>query len=258
MSVSVHPAAFVDPRAKLGAGVEIGPNAVIGPNVELGEGCRVDSNALVTGWTQVGAHCHIHHGAAIGTAPQDLHYRGERSYLVVGEHTVMREYVTANLGTAPESTTHVGRRCLLMAYVHVAHNCAVGDHCILANAVNLAGYVTIEDYAIVGGVTPVHQFVRIGAHSIIGGGSRVPQDVAPYVKAAGNPLKNFGLNSVGLERRGFSPETCSALKHAYRILFRESLPIEEAVERIRAECRGVPEAEHLARFAETSVRGLTR
>ncbi len=258
MSVSVHSAAFVDPRARLGAGVEVGPGAVIGPEVEVGEGTRVDSHALVTGRTRVGRHCHIHHCAVVGAAPQDLKYRGERTYVEVGDHTVLREFTTVHLATVPEGTTRVGSHCLVMAYAHVAHDCVVGDHCILANAVNLAGFVTVEEYAIVGGMTPVHQFVRIGAHSIIGGGSRVPQDVAPYVKAAGNPLANYGLNSVGLERRGFPAEVRATLKHAYHILFREGLPVEQAVARIRQECAGCAEAERLARFAETSVRGLTR
>jgi UDP-N-acetylglucosamine acyltransferase len=258
MSVAVHPAAHVDPRARLGAGVTVGPGAVIGPDAELGDGCEVAAHALVTGWTRVGRGCRIHHGAVVGAEPQDLKYRGEPTRVEVGDGTVLREYSTVHRATAPQGTTRVGRECLIMAYAHVAHDCVVGDHCILANAVNLAGFVTVEDYAIVGGVTPVHQFVRIGAHSIIGGGSRVPLDVAPYVKAAGNPLHNYGLNLVGLERRGFSPEVRAALKQAYRLLFREDLPLGEAVERIRRECGGSPEVEHFARFAETSVRGLTR
>ena len=258
MSTAIHPAAFVDDGARLGAGVSIGPGAVIGPHVRIGDGTSVGSHALVTGWTKVGRGCRIHHGAVLGSPPQDLKYSGETSYLEVGDRTEVREFVTANLATEPGATTRVGSDCLLMAYSHVAHNCQLGDHVILANAVQMAGYVTIEDWAIVGGGTVIHQFVRVGRHSMIGGGSRIPQDVAPYVKLAGNPPRLAGVNGVGLERRGFDAETCAALDRAYRILFRQRLTVAEAVSRIRAELPGVPEVEVLARFAETSTRGLTR
>lgn len=258
MSVAVHPAAHVDPRARLGVDVTIGPGAVIGPEVTLGDRTRVDAHALVTGWTTVGGECHLHHGAVAGSAPQDLKYPGQRSYLVIGDRTVMREYTTANLATEPEATTRVGSDCLLMAYSHVAHNCVVGDHAIVANAVQFAGYVTVEDWAIVGGGTVVHQFVRIGAHSMIGGGSRIAQDVAPYVKLAGSPPRLAGVNAIGLERRGFGAEAVQAIEGAYRIFFRKGLTAEKAVERIRAEFAGRPEVEHFARFCETSARGITR
>jgi UDP-N-acetylglucosamine acyltransferase len=176
---------------------------------------------------------------------------------VIGDHTEVREYVTANLATQP-GPTRVGSHCLLMAYAHVAHDCQLGDHVIIANAVQFAGFVTVEDWAIVGGGTVVHQFVRIGCHSIIGGGSRIPQDVAPYVKTAGSPPRNAGINGVGLERRGIPVATRHALDRAYRILFRQQLTVADAVRRIRDELPGLPEVEHFAQFAETSVRGLTR
>jgi UDP-N-acetylglucosamine acyltransferase len=258
MSTAIHPAAFVDENARLGAGVTIGPGAVIGPHVTIGDGTRVGSHALVTGWTRVGKGCTLHHGAVVGSPPQDLKYGGEPSYLEVGDHTEIREYVTANLATEPGATTRIGSRCLLMAYSHVAHNCVVGDHVILANAVQMAGYVTIEDWAIIGGATVIHQFVRVGRHAMIGGGSRIPQDVAPYVKLAGSPPRLAGINGVGLERRGFSKETRSALERAYKILFREGHTAAQAVERMRTEFPDVPEVEVMARFAETSARGLTR
>jgi UDP-N-acetylglucosamine acyltransferase len=258
MSTAIHPASFVDEGAQIGSGVTIGPGAVIGPHVTLGDGTRVGSHALVTGWTRVGKGCTLHHGAVLGSAPQDLKYEGEPSYLEVGDHTEIREYVTANLATEPGATTRIGSRCLLMAYSHVAHNCVLGDHVILANAVQMAGYVTIEDWAIVGGGTVIHQFVRVGRHAMIGGGSRVPQDVAPYVKLAGSPPRLAGINGVGLERRGFSTETRAALERAYRILFREGRTVNDAVGRMRADLPGTPEVEVLARFAETSSRGLTR
>jgi UDP-N-acetylglucosamine acyltransferase len=255
----VHPAAFVDERAELGQGVEIGPGAVIGPHVKVGDRTTIGSHALLTGWTRIGSGCRIHHGAVLGSPPQDLKYSGaEPSFLEVGDHTEVREYVTMNLATEPGATTRVGRECLLMAYSHVAHDCSLGDQVIVANAVQMAGYVTIEEWAIVGGGTVIHQFTRIGRHCMIGGGSRIPQDVAPFVRVAGNPPRMAGINKVGLERRGFAPATLQALDRAYKILFRQGLPVEEAVTRLRSECGGDPQVEHLARFAETSVRGLTR
>ncbi len=257
MSTVVHPGAFVDERAQLGVDVEIGPGAVIGPEVRIGDRTTIGSHALLTGWTRIGSGCRIHHGAVLGSPPQDLKYRGERTELQIGDHTEIREYVTANLATQP-GATRIGSHCLLMAYAHVAHDCALADHVVIANAVQFAGFVTVEDWAIVGGGTVVHQFVRIGCHSIIGGGSRIPQDVAPYVMTAGSPPRNAGINAVGLERRGVAKETRQALDRAYRILFRRGLTVPEAVARMREELPGVPEVEHLARFAETSVRGLTR
>jgi UDP-N-acetylglucosamine acyltransferase len=258
MSTAIHPAAFVDDKAQIGVGVSIGPGAVIGPHVTIGDGTSVGSHALVTGWTRVGKGCKLHHGAVVGSPPQDLKYGGEPSYLEVGDHTEIREYVTANLATEPGATTRIGSRCLLMAYAHVAHNCVVGDHVIVANAVQMAGYVTIEDWAIVGGGTVIHQFVRIGRHSMVGGGSRVAQDVAPYVKLGGSPPRLAGINAVGLQRRGFSTTVCDALERAYKVLFREGRTVAQAVERLRAEFPDVPEVEILARFAETSARGLSR
>jgi UDP-N-acetylglucosamine acyltransferase len=259
VSARIHPAAFVDPAARLGVDVQIGPGAVIGPEVTLGDRTRVDSHALIEGWTTVGADCHVHHGAVLGTAPQDLKYvRGEPSFLVVGDHTTVREYVTANLATEAGGTTRIGNHCLLMAYSHVAHNVSLGDHVVIANSVQFAGYVSVEDWVIVGGTTGVHQFVRIGCHAMVGGGARVTQDIAPYVKCAGGTPHNAGLNRIGLERRGFPKSTIDALDRAYRTLFRDGLTVVEAVKRLRAEWPDIPEVEHLARFAETTARGLTR
>jgi UDP-N-acetylglucosamine acyltransferase len=258
MSTAIHPAAFVDERSQLGIGVEIGPGAIVGPDVRIGDRTRIGGHALVTGWTTVGHDVVIHHGAVLGSPPQDLKYGGEKTFLEVGDHTVIREYVTANLGTRETGTTRIGSHCLLMAYAHVAHDCQVGDRVIIANATQLAGFVTVEDWAILGGMVAIHQFVRVGCHAMVGGASRVTQDVAPYVSAAGSPPRVAGINVIGLERRGFSSETREALDRAYRILFRKGLTVEKAVERIRSELPGVPEVERFARFAETSARGLTR
>jgi UDP-N-acetylglucosamine acyltransferase len=258
MSVVIHPSACVAPGARLGVDVQVGPGAVVGPDVVIGDRTRIDSHALVTGRTTIGRECHLHHGAVAGSPPQDLKYAGEPSQLEIGDRTVLREYVTANLATEAGATTHIGSDALLMAYAHVAHNCLLGDRVIVANAVQFAGYVAVEDWAIVGGGTVVHQFVRIGAHSMVGGGSRISQDVAPFVKVAGSPPRLAGLNTIGLERRGFPKETVAALEHAYRLFFRAGLTAESAVARIRAELPGQPEVERFARFCETSVRGVTR
>jgi UDP-N-acetylglucosamine acyltransferase len=258
LSTAIHPAAFIDGAARLGSGVTVGPGAVIGPHVQVGDGCRIGSHVMLDGWTTLGRECRVHHGAALGGPPQDLKFAGGESYLVIGDRTEIREFATANLATEPGATTRVGGDCLLMAYSHVAHNCTIGDHAILANAVQLAGYVTVEDWAIVGGGTVVHQFARIGRHSMIGGGSRISQDIAPFVKAAGSPPRLAGLNAIGLQRRGFAPEVIAALERAYRLLFREKLTAAAAVARMRAELDGVAEVEVLARFVETSARGITR
>jgi len=258
VSVSIHPAAFVDPGARLGVDVVVGPGSVIGPHVRLGDRTRVDAHVLLTGWTTLGADNHVHHGAVLGSPPQDLKYSGEPSYLEVGDGNVFREYMTANLATEPGETTRIGSHGLFMAYSHVAHNCSIGSRVVIANAVQLAGYVVVDDWAIVGGGTVVHQFTRIGRHAMIGGGSRISQDIAPFVKAAGSPPRNAGVNTIGLARRGFGPETRTALERAYRLYFRDGTTSVRAVEAIRQELGAVPEAEHFARFCETSVRGITR
>ena len=259
MSVTeVHPAAFVDSRAQLGAGVTVGPGTIIDRHVRVGDGTRIGAHALLTGWLTVGRECRIHHGAVLGSPPQDLKYPGIESYLSVGDRTEIREYATANLATEPGETTRIGSDCLLMAYSHVAHNAQVGDHAIVANAVQMAGYVVIEEWAIVGGGTVVHQFTRIGRHAMVGGGSRISQDVVPFVKAAGSPPRLAGINAIGLQRRGYAADVIQALERAYKILFREGRTAEDAVSRMREAGRGVAEVEQLAHFVETSARGITR
>jgi UDP-N-acetylglucosamine acyltransferase len=256
---SVHASSVVDPRARVAESVSVGPFCVVGPDVVLEDGVVLDSHVRVEGHTTLGAGVRVHAGAVLGGPPQDLKFKPEtKSHLTIGEGTVVRECATANVASDEGAFTRVGAHCLLMAYSHVAHNTVLGDRVILANAVQLAGYVTIEDWAIVGGGTVVHQFVRIGAHSMIGGGCRVPQDVAPFVRAAGYPLGPIGLNVVGLERRGFSPDDIKGLKQAYRILFRSNLKVEDAVAQMRSEIAPSPHVEQLARFALESERGLAR
>ena len=253
----VHETAIVDEAAELGRGVVVGPWALIGPGVRVGDGTDIGPRVLIERDTVVGEDCRIANGAVLGTDPQDLKYRGERSTLQVGDRTVIREFATLNRGTSASGRTVVGTDCLLMAYTHVAHDCELGNHVILANSVHMGGHVLIEDWAIVGGVTPIHQFVRIGAHAFVGGGSRVPQDVPPYCRVAGNPPRLYGLNTVGLERRGLSEETRRALKQAYRLLFKGEESLTQAVGRVEREVPGIPEVKHLLQFIRASERGIT-
>ncbi len=257
-SAEIHATAVVDPRARLGHNVTIGPHTVIGPEVEIGPDCAIGSSVLIDGHTRLGSDNRIFHGAVIGMPPQDLKYKGEISTIEIGDGNTIREYVTIHLPTGEGAKTRVGNGNLLMAYVHIAHNCTIHNHTILANAVNLAGHVEIEDHAIVGGMTPVHQFVRIGAHSFIGGGSRLPQDVPPFVRVAGNPVEVAGINAVGLKRRGFSDEELLNLKKAYRLLYRAGLNVSQALERIATDCRLTQSIEDLMEFIRRSERGIVR
>lgn len=252
----IHPTAIIDPSAELGEGVEVGPYAIIGPGVTIGDRTTIGPQVLVERDTAVGEECRISKGAVLGTDPQDLKYNGEPTRLVVGDRTMIREFATLNRGTTASGITRVGSDCMLMAYVHVAHDCQIGDHVILSNAVNMAGHVTIQDWAIVGGMTPIHQFVRIGAHAFVGGGSRVAKDIPPYVKAAGSPVQLYGLNSVGLQRRGFSEEVRRELKRAYRLFFASTHNVAQALERAREELRAIPEVEVFLSFFESSERGV--
>ncbi len=255
--VDIHPQAIVHPSADLDSGVSVGPWSMIGPGVRIGARTEIGPSALIERDTTIGVECAIHKGAVLGTDPQDLKYRGEATRLEVGDRTVIREYATLNRGTAASGITRVGAGCLLMAYTHVAHDCHIGDNVILSNAVNMAGHVEIQDHAIVGGLTAVHQFVRIGAHSFIGGASRISQDVVPFCRVAGSPAKLYGLNSVGLDRRGFPSETRSALKQAYRLVFLSNLNVSQGVARAREEVDSNPEVEHFLAFIERSERGVT-
>lgn len=253
----IHETAIVHEGARLGQDVVVGPHAIIGPGVTIGNGTQVGSNVLIERDTTVGQQCRLSHGAVLGTDPQDLKYEGEASHLYVGDRTVVREYATLNRGTKASGKTVVGSDCLIMAYAHVAHDCEIGSHVILSNSVNMGGHVTIEDWAIVGGVTAIHQFVRMGAHSFCGGGSRIPQDIPPYLRAAGNPCKLYGLNTVGFDRRGVSDDVRRALKKTYRILFQSKLNLSQALTRAESEVEQIPEVRHLLTFIRDSERGIT-
>jgi len=256
--VQIHRSAFVSPKAEIAEGVCVGPFSIIEDEVKIGAGTRIASHVLVASGTTIGEECLICHGAVLGTDPQDVKYAGEKTSLQIGDRTIIREFATLHRGTSARGETVVGNDCFIMAYAHVAHDCIIGDNVILANAVNLGGHSTIEDFASIGGVVPVHQFVRIGQHSFVGGGFRVPKDVPPFIRAAGEPLRPVGLNSVGLERRGFPKETIELLKKAYRILFRSQLNTSQAIERVRNELELTEEICALLEFIEKSERGIIK
>jgi UDP-N-acetylglucosamine acyltransferase len=258
MPRDIHPTAIIHPGARLGERVSIGPYSIIGGGVVIGDGCRIASGVLIDGETTLGKDSRVFHGAAIGNVCQDLKYRGERTFVRIGDATTIREFVTVNSATGEGESTVVGSNVFLMAYVHIAHNCIIGDNVVIANAVNLAGHVHVHDFASIGGVTPVHQFVEIGKYAFIGGGSRIPQDVPPFLKVAGNPARVAGLNGIGLTRRGFTAEQRSLLKKAYVILFRSGLNVSQALERIEAELPRTDEIAMLVDFIRGSKRGIIR
>jgi UDP-N-acetylglucosamine acyltransferase len=256
MSARVHRSALVDPTARLAATVEVGPFAIIGPDCELADGCVIAPHAVLERNVLLAAGVKVGVGTVLGGAPQDLKFRGEHTTVEIGENTIIREYSTINRGTGESLKTTVGRDAFLMSYVHLAHDCHLGDGVILANGVQLAGHVSIDDNAILSGLTAVHQFVRIGRNAFIGGCSRVSKDIPPFIKAVGNPVQLYGLNTVGLQRNGFSDETIRELKRAYRLFFRSELNISQALERAQREFADVPEVRELISFLETSGRGV--
>ncbi|GDX78507.1 acyl-[acyl-carrier-protein]--UDP-N-acetylglucosamine O-acyltransferase [Deltaproteobacteria bacterium] len=257
--MAIHPTAIVDPRAQLGADVELGPYAVIEGAVKLGARVQVHAHGMVRGDTEIGADSKVYSFACIGGDPQDLKYRGEPTRLVVGERNSFREFTTVNRGTASGGAiTRIGNDNLFMANTHVAHDCTVGDHCVFANSVAIAGHVTIQDRVVLGGLAAVHQQGRIGRCAMVGGGGMAAQDVPPFTIAQGDRARLVGLNVVGLRRAGFSREVMSALKNAYRELFQAGMPLRIAAEQVRAFYNDVPEVIELVDFLETSQRGICR
>jgi UDP-N-acetylglucosamine acyltransferase len=255
----VHPTAIVSPRAELADGVCIGPFAVVGPDVRIGADTWVGGNAVIDGRTRIGARNRIFPFASVGSVPQDLKYRGEPSVLSIGDANIVREYVSVNPGTEGGGMeTRVGSGCLFMVSSHVAHDCQLGDSVVLANGVALAGHVTVESHAIVGGLGGVHQFVRLGESSLAAAGAMVSKDVPPFCTVAGDRARLFGLNIVGLRRRGFSTTTIRALRRAYRILFHSVGSRRDHMARVRAELGAVPEVTQLVDFIAASQRGICR
>lgn len=252
----IHPTAIVSAEAEIGDDVEIGAFAIIGEGCAIGDGSVIAARATIERNVKVGRGVKVGIGSILGGAPQDLKFAGEETTVEIGEGTTIREYVTVNRGTAYSFTTTVGRNCLLMSYAHIAHDCRVGNGVTLANMVQLAGHVTIEDKAILSGLSAVHQFARIGRHSFIGGMSRVSKDIPPFLKAVGNPVKLYGLNTIGLQRSGMPDATILELKRAYRLFFRSDLNVTQAIERAQAELEPFAEVQELIRFVETSERGV--
>ena len=254
----IHPTAIIHPKAQLGADCDIGPYCVIGEHVELGPGCRLRSHVVVDGHTRLGRENDIYPFASIGLKTQDLKWKGGVTRTEIGDHNTFREYVTIHSATGDGEVTTVGSNNHLLAYCHIAHNVRLGDHIIMSNVATLAGHVTVEDSVVVGGLSAVHQFSRIGKMAMVGGGSAIRQDVAPFMLVEGNPAETRTLNKVGLERNGVSAEAQTALKHAYKILFREGLTTANALARIEQEVPPLPEIQYLVQFVRTSQRGITK
>ena len=259
MTGRIHPSALVHPGARLAADVQVGPYTVIGEHVEIGEGSWVGAHVVLDGHVRIGRRNKIFHFASIGAPPQDKKYAGEPTAVEIGDDNTIREYVTINRGTALDAgVTRLGNENWVMAYVHFAHDCQIGNKTIFANACQLAGHVIVGDWAIFGATTLVHQFVHIGAHAFTGMGTYLPQDLPPYVTAAGNMAKPYGINSEGLKRRGFSPDTIQGLKRAYRTLYRSGLGLEEAKRELESQAAACPEVRPVLDFLNTSKRGIIR
>ncbi len=255
----IHPTAIIDPAAEIDSNVEIGPYSIVNGNVSIGSGTVIGPHVTIDPYVDIGPNCQIFQYASIGAAPQAIKFKGEITYLKIGRNTVIREFATLNRGTEfGGGVTEVGEDNFLMAYTHVAHDCITGKGVILANNATLAGHITIGNYVIVGGLVAIHQFVRIGDHAYIGGKSAVVKDIPPYVMAAGDRATLHGLNTVGLQRHGFSSNTLSQLKKAYRIIFRIGLTVNESVDRVLAEVENLPEVLTLVNFIKSTERGITR
>jgi UDP-N-acetylglucosamine acyltransferase len=256
VSSGIHPTAIIAATAQLGERVDIGPYAYVGEDCVVGDGCVIAMRATLERNVTLAAGVKIGIGSIIGGDPQDLKYKGEHTTVEIGENTVVREYATINRGTTHSYKTSVGAGSFLMSYVHLAHDCQIGNGVIIGNGTQLAGHVVIDDRAIVSGLVAVHQFARIGRHSFVGGCSRVAKDVPPYLKAVGNPVKLYGLNSVGLQRSGFDDAIVRELKRAYRLVFRSELNVSQALDRARAELQPMPEVAAFLTFIEESERGI--
>ncbi len=258
MSSKIAKTAIVSEKARIDPSVSVGPYAIIGPDAEIGTGTIIDAFAQVIGNTKIGKNCHIFSHAVLGNPPQDLKYKGEKSFLIVGDNNIIREFVTMNLGTEKDSKTIIGNSNLIMAYSHIAHDCIIGDNNILANCATLAGHVTIEDKVTVGGIVAIHQFCRLGTLSIIGGCSKVVQDVAPFSMSDGHPSVTCGLNLIGMKRANFSTDTIRTLKKAFKILFFENHPFDKAKEIVKKELPQTKELDYLLAFISSTKRGLGR
>lgn len=257
MSPRIHPTAFVHPKAELADDVEVGPWAFIGPDCTVAAGGVIQMRATLEQYVHLAPKVTVGIGSVLGGKPQDLKFKGEVTTVEIGEETTIREYVTINRGTSESFKTTVGKKCFLMSYVHLAHDCHLGDGVIISNGTQLAGHVHIDHRAIISGLCAMHQFVKIGRHSFIGGMSRIVKDIPPFVKAVGNPVKLYGLNSVGLQRSGFPEPVVAELKKAYRLFFRSDVNVSQALERAPTDLQQFPEVQALIAFVEESRRGVS-
>jgi len=246
----------VSNKAKIGTNVAIGDFTVIKDYVEIGNNVEIGSNVIIDNGARISDNVKIHHGAVISTVPQDLKFAGEYSTLEIGKNTVIREYATLNRGTKASGKTVVGENCLLMAYVHIAHDCVLKNNIIMANCATLGGHVEIDDHGFVGGLVAVHQFIKIGTHSIIAAFGKAVKDIPPYITAGGNPMKYEGLNVLGLKRKNFTPEQMESIKETYRILYKSGLNISDAVKKINAEMEMTAEVKTILDFISRSARGI--
>jgi UDP-N-acetylglucosamine acyltransferase len=254
----VHPTAIVHPKAKIGPGCDIGPYCVIGEHVALGRGCKLHSHVVIDGHTKLGGENEIFPFASIGLKTQDLKWKGGMTRTEIGDGNTFREYVTIHSATGDGEITRVGSHNHILAYCHVAHNCALGSHIVMSNVATLAGHVTVEDYAVIGGLAAVHQFCRIGKMAMVGGCSKVVQDVPPFMMADGNPAETRTVNKTGMERNGVSEEAQSALRQAYKLLFREGLTVSNAIAKVEKQLPPLPEVRHLIEFVRASERGISK
>ena len=249
---------FIHPEAKLDPSVQVGPFVYIDKDVEIGAGTIIDANATILEGTRIGKNCHIFPSAVVGAIPQDLKFKGEKTYVFIGDNTTIRECATVHRGTASKGKTVVGNNCLIMAYSHEAHDCILHDHIIMSNATQLAGEVEVDDWAILGGGTLVHQFSHIGAHVMIQGGTRVNKDIPPFIIAARDPVSYCGINSVGLGRRGFTKEQLSSIQETYRLLYMSGLNVSQALQQITETLPQTPERDMIVEFIKASTRGVVR
>ncbi len=248
----------IHPDAKIGKDVVVGSFTTIYADVEVGDGTWIGPNVTIMDGARIGKNCRIFPGAVISAIPQDLKFQGEESYAVIGDNSVIRECVTVNRGTAAMGKTVVGNNTMLMAYVHVAHDCQIGNNCILVNSVGLAGEVEVGDFAIIGGMTAVHQFCRIGTHTMVGGASKVRKDIPPYIRASREPLRYVGINAIGLRRRSFSNETIYAIQDVLRVLYQKGLNTSQAIEKILNELPQSTERDTIVGFVRGSSRGIIK
>ena len=258
MANTISPLASIHPNAKIGENVTIGPFVCIESDVIIGDNCVIDASATICQYTQIGNNCHVFPSAVIGAVPQDLKFRGEETWTIIGDNNVLREFVTVHRGTASKGKTIIGNNNLIMAYCHVAHDCVLNNNIIMSNATQLAGEVVVDDFAIIGGGSLVHQFTHIGSHVMIQGGSKINKDVPPYAIAAREPIAFCGINSVGLNRRGYTPEQIHTIQETYRLIYNNGMNTTQAIAYIEANMPASTERDTILFFIKSSPRGIIK